>query len=147
MLALSFRAGTARFAVRATTVVRVLDAVPLRPVVAAPTAVIGLLPFEEDLVPVIDLGVLLEGQPTTHASRLLVAEVGGPRSRRLALAVAEAWDMVEIRAALPRLGRADHAFLGSFLREAGDAQLLELAELLPAELQALARVPLADGGP
>lgn len=146
MVALAFRAGTSRFALRASDIVRVLPARPLKPVVAAPAAVIGLLAFEEDLLPVLDLGVLLEDRATVAASRLLVAQVreADGSLRRLALLASEAWDMVEVRDLLPRLARSGADFLGDFVRDAGDAQLLELAQLLPAELRGLARQTIVN---
>lgn len=149
MLALSFSAGRTRFALRAQQIVRVLAAQPILPLAAAPASVIGLIEFEGDLLPVIDLQMLLENQAGSAGFRLVVAEVDEPGTasgpagrRRLALRVEQAWEMVEIRSTLPRMHLAQAEFLGDFVRNAGDAQLLELAALLPEQLRALAREPM-----
>ena len=109
MLALSFRAGSARLALRAAEIVRLLPLPVLRALPAAPFGVVGLVEFEADLVPVVDLALLLERRPTDSscACRLLIARVDDRPPRLLGMLVTEAWDMVEVRTTLPRMRIAD----------------------------------------
>jgi len=63
MLLLTFTAGANRYAVDVAWVVEVVPNVELRPIPHAPTFLAGLLGYRGKVVPVIDLGLLLNGAP------------------------------------------------------------------------------------
>lgn len=148
MLALVFHAHGARYAIRAAQIERLLTDQPLRPAPAlAPPAVLGLLRDGGDLVPVIDSGLLLGQRPESGpaAWRIVLCRLSDHPPRRLALRVRDAFELTRIRVRMLRLALGQAAFLGDFLDGEGEPQLLELAEVLPAELAALAR-ELTDAG-
>jgi chemotaxis-related protein WspB len=63
MLLLTFTAGTNRFAVDVTRVVEVVPRVELRKIAHAPAHLVGLLGYRGNIVPVFDLGLLLDAAP------------------------------------------------------------------------------------
>ncbi len=63
MLLLTFTAGANRYAVDVARVVELVPRVALRPVPHAPAFLAGLLGYRGAVVPVVDLGVLLEAPP------------------------------------------------------------------------------------
>jgi chemotaxis-related protein WspB len=63
MLLLTFTAGANRYAVEVAWVVEVVPNVELRPIPHAPAFLAGLLGYRGKVVPVIDLGSLLNGAP------------------------------------------------------------------------------------
>lgn len=67
-------------------VVETLRTLPLQPVAGAPPFVRGLSLLRGELVPVVDLALLLGGEPGAAAGRLVLVRAG---ERRLALAVDE----------------------------------------------------------
>lgn len=142
MLALVFHAHGARYAIRATQIERVLADRALRPPPAlAPAAVLGLLREDGDLIPVIDSARLLGPgpEPEPAAWRIVLCRLGGTPPRRLALRVRDAFELTRFRVRMLRLALGQAAFLGDFLDGEGEPQLVELEQVLPAELAALAR--------
>lgn len=143
MLALVFHAHGARYAIRAAQIERLLPDRALRPAPAlAPAAVLGLLRDGDDLVPVIDSLQLL-GQrvdPTPGAWRIVLCRLSTQPPRRIAIRVRDAFELTRFRVRLLRLALGQAAFLGDFLDGEGEPQLVELEQVLPAELAALARV-------
>lgn len=147
MLALVFHAHGARYAIRATLIERVLADQALRPAPAlAPPAVVGLLREGADLVPVIDSAALLGPGPEVEpaAWRIVLCRLDGETPRRLALRVRDAFELTRFRVRMLRLALGQAAHLGDFLDGEGEPQLVELAQVLPAELAALARELKAD---
>jgi chemotaxis-related protein WspB len=63
MLLLTFSAGANRYAVDVAWVVELVPNVALRPIPHAPAFLAGLLGYRGKVVPVIDLGLLLNGMP------------------------------------------------------------------------------------
>src|SRR5271170_2284779 len=63
MLLLTFTAGANRYAVDVARVVELIPRVELRPVPHAPAFLAGLLGYRGKVVPVVDLGVLLDAPP------------------------------------------------------------------------------------
>jgi chemotaxis signal transduction protein len=142
VLALVFHAHGARYAIRASLIERVLPDRILRPAPAlAPPAVLGLLREAEDLVPVIDSLHLLgeRHDPTPGAWRIVLCRLPTQPPRRIAIRVRDAFELTRFRVRLLRLALGQAAFLGDFLDGEGEPQLVELEQVLPAELAALAR--------
>ena len=142
MLALVFHAHGARYAIRAAVIERLLADQVLRPPPAlAPTAVIGLLREGGDLVPVIDSAQLLGNRPdpSTGAWRIVLCRIGQSPQRRLAIRVRDAFELTRFRVRMLRLALGQASHLGDFLDGEGEPQLVELEQVLPAELAALAR--------
>jgi chemotaxis-related protein WspB len=63
MLLLTFTVGANRYAIDVTRVVEVVPRVELRKISQAPAFLAGLLDYRGRIVPVIDLGLLLDGAP------------------------------------------------------------------------------------
>ena len=63
MLALAFHVGKDRFALRCADVVEVVPRVALRALPHAPAYIPGMFTYRGAVVPVIDLGLLMWGQP------------------------------------------------------------------------------------
>lgn len=142
MLALVFHAHGARYAIRAAVIERLLPDRELRPAPAlAPPAVLGLLHESGDLVPVLDsLRLLGESpDPVPGAWRIVICRLPTQPPRRLAIRVRDAFELTRFRVRLLRLALGQAAFLGDFLDGEGEPQLVELEQVLPAELAALAR--------
>jgi chemotaxis-related protein WspB len=64
MLLLVFHVAGAPYAVEATRVVEVVPRLDLRPLPHAPEGLAGLLRYRRQMVPVIDLGIVLAGAPS-----------------------------------------------------------------------------------
>ncbi len=142
MLALVFHAHGARYAIRAAVIERVLPDRLLRPAPAlAPAAVLGLLHDGGDLVPVIDSLQLLGDRPdpVVGAWRIVLCRLRTQPMRRIAIRVRDAFELTRFRVRLLRLALGQAAFLGDFLDGEGEPQLVELEQVLPLELAALAR--------
>ena len=139
MIALAFRAGPLRYALAAAGVVQVLPRRRLRPLPLAPEGVTGLLAFRGQLLPVVDLCVLLLQRPSRplRSSRIIVCECerGG---RQIGLLAEEVLDLVDIQDTVPGLALPEHPWLGDHLGTTPEApQLIEPAQLLPGALAAL----------
>lgn len=142
MLALVFHAQGVRYAIRAAVIERVLPDQLLRPPPSlAPAEVLGLLRDGLDLIPVIDSCRLLglEVDTTAGAWRIVLCRLQTTPARRLALRVRDAFELTRFRVRMLRLALGQAAFLGDFLDGDGEPQLIELDQVLPAELAALAR--------
>ena len=63
MLLLTFKAGANRYAIDVARVVEVLPRVELRKIAHAPACLAGLLDYRGKIVPVVDLGLLLDEAP------------------------------------------------------------------------------------
>lgn len=137
MIALAFRAGPLRYALAAAGVVQVLPRRRLRPLPLAPDGVIGLLAFRGQLLPVVDLCVLLLQRPSKplRSSRIVVCDCGG---RQIGLLAEDVLDLIDIDDTVPGLALPAHPWLGDHLGTAADApQLVEPAQLLPEALAQL----------
>lgn len=141
-MALVFHAHGARYAIRAAVIERLLPDQLLRPAPAlAPAEVIGLLRDGNDLVPVIDSGRLL-GKGSDLAAgawRIVMCRIGTAPQRRLAIRVRDAFELTRFRVRMLRLALGQASHLGDFLDGEGEPQLVELEQVLPAELAVLAR--------
>lgn len=141
MLALAFRLGEARYALRTRDVVEVLPRRILRELPSAPPGVVGLLPYRGTLTPVVDLCQLLLGRDCAprRSTRIIVVTLPAGDSVRLAGLLAEqVLDFIDIGATLPGLRLPATPWLADHVAdESGAPQLLEPAALLPEALERL----------
>jgi chemotaxis-related protein WspB len=75
MLAITFSVGPMRFALPAAQVVQIVPRVPLHQVAGAVAELAGLLELANQIVPVVDLGQRLRGEPCADrlSTRIIVA--------------------------------------------------------------------------
>jgi chemotaxis-related protein WspB len=143
MQLLTFTVAGQAYAVESRSVVEVLPLVPARPIPHTPAYVRGIFSYRGGLVPLIDLGERLAGQPPQErlSTRVIVVEctppAGGPPVR-MGL-VAE--NVIAIRSAedaeaeLPALALPEAPFLGRIFRlPDGTVQLVDPARLLPTDI-------------
>jgi len=152
MLALACAAGLLRFAIPARNIVRVLPRQMLMPLPEAPKSVVGMLRFQGQLVPTIDLCqlVLNRAALVCPATRFVIvklarAEDSSALPRLLALIAEDVLDLVEITQSEPGLALPDAAWLGDFARtEQFSLQWLALEKLMPETLSELASMMQAQ---
>lgn len=152
MQLLTFTVGGQDYAIESRRVIEVLPLVPGRPIPHTPDYVLGVFAYRGRLVPLLDLGRRIDGQPPAErlSTRVIVVEFvpAGPHhpagsqtsAVRLGL-VAE--NVIAIRAGtagdtvLPQLDLPEALFLGPIFR-IGDrtVQLVRIEHLLPADLAA-----------
>jgi chemotaxis-related protein WspB len=141
VLALACRAGDALLALAARDIVEVLPRVPLRELILAPAAVIGLLPFRGTLTPVVDLTMLVAGRPSARqlGTRIIVVRIGsGSDSRLVGLQAEQVSELIDSEQRARGLHLPEQAWLGEHLADLpGLPQLVDPAELLPDALRAL----------
>jgi len=141
MLALAFRLGNSRYALRTRDVVEVLPRRPLRELPAAPAGIVGLLPYRGTLTPVVDLcRVLLDRDCAPRRStRIVIVELpDGDHTRLVGLLAEQVLDFIDVTATLPGLRLPATPWLTEHLGDAPESpQLLEPSELLPEALQQL----------
>lgn len=152
MQAVVFQVGAERFAIDTTSVTEVVPCIPARPVPSAPKALRGVIEYRGAVVPVLDLCRLFgRGDcPVRLSNRILVCDLGesterwggGAADRPLLGILAE--NVTRVATLDPEApgshpGPATEGFqgLGRILRdEHGLLQLVEVAELVPAEVLA-----------
>jgi len=152
MLALACAAGSLRFAIPARNIVRVLPRQALLPLPEAPNSIVGMLRFQGQLVPTIDLCqlVLNRAALVCPATRLVIVKLAGTEDsaalpRLLALIAEDVLDLVEITQSEPGLALPDAAWLGDFARtEQFSLQWLALEKLMPETLAELASMMQAQ---
>jgi chemotaxis-related protein WspB len=140
MQALAFRAADMRFALALSHVVQVLHDCRPRPVPMAPVAVTGLIHYGGELIPVVDLGLLLGSAPAAMrgSTRLIVIRIAHPIARMFAVRAEEVLDLIKIGPKTRGLDLAENRWLGEhILDDAHTAQLINPEALLPDELRAL----------
>jgi chemotaxis-related protein WspB len=141
MLALAFRAGELRLALPISAVVEVSTRRALRPLALAPAGVIGLLPFRGTLTPVVDFCRLLLGRDCAplRSSRIVVITLPTKTGTRLLGLLAEdVLDLLPVAATIAGLRLPNAPWLGEHLADQPELpQLLDPAELLPEDLEAL----------
>jgi chemotaxis-related protein WspB len=147
MLALGFHVGELRLALPVHFVVEVLARRALRPLALAPAGVVGLLPFRGTLTPVVDLCQLMLGRPcrALRSSRLIIVALDADAGvepeaapRLLGLLAENVLDLMPTGDTLAGLRLPEAPWLGDHLSDQHDMpQLIDPAQLLPAELAAL----------
>lgn len=138
MLALAFSAGDSRYAVDVRRVVRVVPRIGLQPVPNADEAVAGLLDHAGEVVPVIDLGKLLGGEPSGSrlSTRIMLLHApAGSASALLGLIAEHVTDLREVPdddgSEAPVATPAGRA-LGPVVRlDGGMVQILRVEHLAP----------------
>ncbi|MEO6066216.1 MAG: chemotaxis protein CheW [Lysobacterales bacterium] len=141
MLALAFRLGTTRYALRARDVVEVLPRRLLRDLPAAPAGIVGLLAYRGTLTPVVDLcRILLDRNCAPRRSTRIVIVVlpDGDQTRWVGLLAEQVLDFIDVNATLPGLRLPATPWLGEHVGDAPESpQLLDPGALLPEALQQL----------
>lgn len=143
MLLLLFRVADCRFAVEVTRVMEVVPRIPLRPVPHAPGYLAGMFDRGGEVVPVVDLGQLLNAVPCPPllSTRIILVDypLGGGRSARLGL-IAE--QVSELREAAGAPGAAptrevpDAPYLGRVVDLGRElAQMIVVDRVLPEWLR------------
>lgn len=122
MLFLTFKAGHHQYALAAARILQILPCVALRPYAGAPDCVAGLLNFHGRPVAVIDFGRLINGRlgQRLMSTRIILAEYAGRGGQRVRFGL-----MAENATTMLKKDRPD----------ARPAQPIELAEIIPAELE------------
>jgi chemotaxis-related protein WspB len=143
MKLLIFHIGADRYGLRLRDVVRVLPLVELKQLPLAPDSVAGLMDLHGQSVPVIDLN-RASGLPSGEEhfdTRIIVADYATPQGthHQLGLRAARVLGVQEVRDdQLIDSGVRAAPFLGHVASDAqGMLQLVELEQLLSAELRAL----------
>jgi chemotaxis-related protein WspB len=143
MKVLVFHIGHDRYGLPLRMVRRVLPLLELKALPLAPDAVAGLMNLHGDSVPVIDLSRIGGGAPARQLfdTRIVLVDYVDPQGARHALALlAERVQGVQevSEQALQPSGVQAAPFLGAVAGDAaGIVQLVELEQLLPAELRAI----------
>jgi chemotaxis-related protein WspB len=163
-LFLLFRSGGARYGLEAGEVAEVLALRRLQPIAQAPAWVAGIFSHRGKLVPVLDLGALMAGQPaaTRTSTRLVLVHYrrgGEGPAHLLGLIVERATETLRCAPTEFRdygLDNQGAPYLGPVYQgPQGLVQWVRVQDLLPAETQALlfpaspgtAGVAGADGEP
>ncbi|MGH8353401.1 MAG: chemotaxis protein CheW [Pseudomonas sp.] len=148
-LFLLFRLGAERYALEAREVAKVLPWVRLKPIAQAPPWVAGVFAHRGELVPVLDLGLLLGGQPAlarTSTRTVLVHYRRGAQAHLLGLLLEQATDTLRCNPADFRdygLDNQGAPYLGPVFEGAqGLVQWVRVQDLLPAAVQALLFPPV-----
>ena len=139
MLYLGFRIGDGRYAVRGRDVIQLIPRVTLRPVPLTPAGVAGLFTFRGEVVPAVDLAILLAGRPSNPAlsSRIMIVSLEHTERRRTIGLLAERVTEVLQEDATPQVTVAVEPapYLGDAIVCGGEVvQIIEPARLFSEEL-------------
>jgi chemotaxis-related protein WspB len=139
MLLLTFTAGSKRYAVDVSRVVEVLPKLGLRPIPRAPALLAGLLSYRGKVVPVFDLGLLLDTAPCRNllSSRMILVNDAPGNQNQGNMNPAKPDDHSR-----PRMGRAP-AFLGLLAENVNDLTYIRSEQVMPAPVQ-LPNAPYLD---
>jgi chemotaxis-related protein WspB len=148
MQAVVFHVGKERFAIDTKSIAEVIPCIPARPVPAAPNAILGVIEYRGDVIPVLDLCRLFRAEdcPIRLSNRILVCNLptpGGDGTGRSQLGIlAENVTRVttldpDAPGAHPGPDTPGIRGLGKILQDAtGLVQLVYVEELIPAEVLA-----------
>jgi len=111
MLFLLLQAGTERYAVDIGPVIEVVPFVTLKAFPRAPREIAGIMDYRGCITPVIDLTVLLGGQPSRPlmSTRIIMVQVRDPAEKGAPAHGATGTPATEPAGKPPVPGRADHA--------------------------------------
>lgn len=150
MQLLSFSIGAEDYAIESRRVVEVLPLVTVRPIPHIPGFIRGIFTHRGRLVPLVDLGLLLNGVPLRErlSTRVIVVEFSaGPAERptRLGLAAESVLSLCssdDADASLPSLHPPEAPYLGRLLRLGGRTiQVLDPEHVLTPEMLANLAAP------
>ena len=153
MLLLTFTVAGDRYAIRATLIEQVLPPLPLRHIPGADPAIAGILDHQGTAVPVVDLTMLYDGNPSPRklSTRILIVGfIKSEKRHRLGLLVTEATDTLSVDPSQlqnPNVAGGAAMGLGSVLIHDGEwLQLVQPEQLFPESLNA-ALFPEPAGAP
>ena len=145
MLLVVFHAGEERFGLEAGQIIEIVPLVRLGPVQHAPAWVAGLFNYRGSVAPVIDVSMMLKGEPARNllSTRILLVNYPGRRGESHVLGLL-AERVLETIACSPDdfqtsgIATPDAPYLGGVLVDGGRMlRRITLAELLPPEVQEL----------
>ncbi len=139
MLLLVFQLGTSRYALKAQAICEVAPYARLEPIAQAPAYVAGLFDFRGELVPVIDLRHLVQGQDCNRhmTSRIMLVDypLPGGGQRLLGLLAEQVTETLKVNGddfTSVGVHIEDTPYLGDITRdEKGMIHLLRSTQLLP----------------
>jgi chemotaxis-related protein WspB len=139
MLGLCFEVARQRFAVDCRGVEEVLPMLELRPLLPDVRGVRGLASVRGAPLPVLDLGVLLAGEPCDDrlSTRVIVTIIRGVKVGLVAERVTDVMPLDPAAMRAPGLRVPDAPFLGEVIPGEAPIQILTLSELLPPRVLAL----------
>jgi chemotaxis-related protein WspB len=132
-----------RYALRASEILEIVPLIKLKKLPKAPKAVAGLFHYRGQVTPVLDLGGLTTGSRARHlmSTRIIVVDYrdAAGKSHPLGIVAEGVTDAIELGGVEPAGVNVPAApFLGGVVTEpAGMIQLVEVGELLSAELRSL----------
>jgi chemotaxis-related protein WspB len=132
MLALTFSVGEGRYAVDVKRVVQVVPHIALQPMAHAAKEIAGIFDYAGQVVPVVDLGCLLGGEPCPErlSTRIILVETPEGCLGLIAERVTELRAVSDDDRALSPAGTRASGALGPVLRlEDGLTQLLRVESL------------------
>jgi chemotaxis-related protein WspB len=139
MLLLTLKAGANRYAIDVARVIELVPRVELRKIPHAPPFLAGLLGYRGKVIPVIDLGLLLESEPSRDclSTRIIVVNDAPVDFNR----GSDASDRAsESRQHTPADSASDMSLLGLIGEQVSDLTDVKPEQFLPAPVQ-LAQVP------
>lgn len=140
MLHVLCRVGQDAYAIPCDAVDRVLPFAQLKALPGAQRGLVGLLDYRGQPYPVIDLSLLLAGQPAREAfgTRILLCPVEGLRAGKIGIVAEGVSEVVDLdEAAFQSAGaQADPAVSGVVPGREGLIQRIEVPGILPSEILA-----------
>lgn len=139
MLLLTFTAGSRRYAIAVSRVVEVLPKLELRPIPHGPAVVAGLLSYRGNVVPVIDLSLLLGTVPCRNllSSRMILVNDGLANQNQNSVLRAESDD------GLRPAPSQTPTLLGLVAEDVNDLVYVQPEQISPVPVQA-ANAPYID---
>jgi chemotaxis-related protein WspB len=147
---LIFELDGGRFALSASGVIEVLPFVELRPIPQAPRGVAGIFDFRGSPVPVVDLSLIALDRPARKhfSTRIIVVGTGQIDDRRIGLLAEKATSTIRREHSDfvdPGITNAEAPYLGHVASdERGLIQLIDPAQLLPADVRRALSLPIAN---
>ena len=143
MLVILFKAGEDLFAMDVRELLEIVPSFELRQVPGVASGVAGIMRYRDGSIPVLDLGILIGGDPCQSrlSTRILVVRYrAGSVDEKLGLRVESATETLKIdldNLQTPGVTSPDAAFLGQvFQHESGLVQLVGVEHLLSETLAA-----------
>ncbi len=153
MLCLLFSVGDRRFCIEATKVLRVLNRVAIKPLMEAPRFVTGIIQFEQQWLPVVDLCELATGRGCLNnmSTRMILIDYKLTENShaRIALVAESVDDTIDLNPSQFQddgLNLKDHQFFGDrAVDNTNTIQMLKPENLLSQEALQILTPRLAEG--